>query len=81
MDLFRKLRWLAQRSSKEAELREELQFHLRRETEDRQQSGLTEDEARWAARREMGNLALLHENTRAAWGWVRLEQVARDAQP
>ena len=27
----------------------------------------------------MGNLALVDENTRAAWGWTRLEQLARDA--
>ena len=40
---------------------------------------MTEDEARWAARRELGNLALVEENTRAAWGWTRLEQLARDA--
>ena len=26
-----------------------------------------------------GNLALVEENTRAAWGWTRLDQVARDA--
>ena len=41
--------------------------------------GLAEDEARWAARRELGNLALVEEDTRAAWGWTRLEQFARDA--
>ena len=76
---FRKLRWLTRRSDKEAELREELQFHLEEEAEQRQGDGLTEDEARWAARRELGNLALVEENTRAAWGWTRLEQLARDA--
>ena len=76
---FRKLRWLTRRSDKEAELREELQFHLEEEAEQRQDDGLTEDEARWAARRELGNLALVEENTRAAWGWTRLEQLARDA--
>ena len=44
------------------------------------QVGLTEEEARWAARRELGNLALVEQNTRAAWGWARLEQVASDAR-
>ena len=33
---FRKLRWLTRRSGKEAELREELQFHLEEEAEQRQ---------------------------------------------
>ena len=32
---FRKLRWLTQRPDKEAELREELQFHLMEEAERR----------------------------------------------
>jgi putative ABC transport system permease protein len=76
---FRKLRWLTRRSDKEAELREELQFHLEQEAEQRQDDGLAEHEARWAARRELGNAALVEENTRVAWGWTRLEQFARDA--
>src|SRR4029077_867348 len=74
---FRKLRWLTRRSDKEAELREELHFHLEQEAEQRQDDGLTEGEARWAARRELGNLALVEENTRAWWGWTRLEEIAR----
>ena len=49
--LFRKLRWLTERSAKEAELRQELQFHLEEETEERQAGGFAEDEARRAARR------------------------------
>ncbi|MGH9630908.1 MAG: ABC transporter permease, partial [Bryobacteraceae bacterium] len=75
---FRKLRWLTRRSGKETELREELQFHLEEEAEQRQENGLAVDEARWAARRELGNLAAIQENTRAAWGWTRVEEVARD---
>ena len=77
--LFRKLGWLRRRAGKEAELREELQFHLEQDTEQRQADGLAEREARWAARRELGNVALVEEGTRAAWGWTRLEQFARDA--
>ena len=75
---FRKLRWLIRRSGREAELREELQFHVDQETEQRQDDGLTAGGARWAARRELGNLPLLQKNTRAAWGWTRLEQLAYD---
>ncbi len=37
---FRKLRWLTQRGNKEAELREELQFHLEEEVEQRKGEGL-----------------------------------------
>ena len=76
---FRKLRWLTRRSDRDAELRAELQFHLEEEAEQRKDDGWKEDEAQWAARRELGNLARVQENTRAAWGWPRLEQLARDA--
>jgi hypothetical protein len=44
---FRKLRWLTQRPKKEAELRDELQFHLEEEAEQRREEGLTQEEARW----------------------------------
>ncbi len=76
---FRKLLWLRQRRDKQAELRQELQFHLEEEAEERQEHGLADDEARWAARREFGNVSLVEETTRAAWGWPRIEQLARDA--
>ncbi|MBI4902466.1 MAG: ABC transporter permease [Acidobacteria bacterium] len=77
--IFRKLYWLTRRADKEAELHEELQFHLEEEAQQRQEGGLAKDEARWAAHRELGNPALVEENTRAAWGWTRVEQLARDA--
>src|SRR5580704_7316797 len=75
---FRRLRWLTQRRSKEAELREELQFHLDEEAEQHQTEGLAEQAARWAARRELGNLMLVQEDTRAVWGWTILEQLGQD---
>jgi len=78
--LFRKLHWLAQRPGKEAELREELQFHLEEEAEQRQGDGLSAEEARWAARRELGNLTLVQENTRAVWGWTVLDQLGQDVR-
>lgn len=75
---FRRLGWLARRSRKEAELREELQFHLKEEAEQHQGEGLEEEQARWAARRELGNLTLVQEDTRAMWGWTILEQFGQD---
>jgi predicted permease len=75
---FRKLRWLTRRDRMEAELREELQFHLGEEAEERQALGLAEDQARWAARRDLGNFVLVQEHTRAAWGWPMLEDAWRD---
>ena len=76
---FRRLRWLARRRDKDAELREEIQFHLDEEVEELRERGLAEDDARWAARRGFGNVVRVEESTRVEWGWPRLEQVARDA--
>jgi predicted permease len=77
---FRRLGWLARRSRKEAELRAELQFYLDEEAEERQTKGLAKEQAIWAARRELGNVALLQENTRAVWGWTMLEQLVQDVR-
>jgi predicted permease len=76
--LFRKFTWWVQRRRKEAELREELQFHLAEEADERQADGLTEDQARSAASRDLGNVTLLREDTRTLWTWTPLEQLAQD---
>ena len=76
--LLRKLAWLARRHRKELELREELEFHLAAEAEERSAAGLTDDSARLAARRDLGNVALVVEDTRAAWGWTVFEQIGQD---
>jgi len=68
-EFFRKLKWLAERRRKEEELRAELEFHIDEEAE---QSGSD------AARRELGNLTLIREDTRSAWGWTMVEQFAQD---
>ncbi len=57
------------RRKKEDDLQEELQFHLDEEAEQRAAQGLPVDEAHWAARRDLGSVALVKENTRDAWGW------------
>jgi macrolide transport system ATP-binding/permease protein len=78
--LFRKFIWWAQRRRKEDELREELQFHLEEETHERQADGLREDQARWAAHRDLGNVTLVQEDTRTLWTWILLEQLAQDVR-
>lgn len=75
---FRKLAWLARRRSKEEELAAELQFHLEEEAEERRAAGMAAREARGAARRELGNVGLVQEDTRATWGWTVLEQFVQD---
>jgi macrolide transport system ATP-binding/permease protein len=75
---FRKLGWLAQRRSREDQLAAELQFHLEEEAAERQEIGTPAGDAQAAARRDLGNLGLVLEDTRAAWGWTALEQFAHD---
>jgi predicted permease len=78
--LFRKLQWWLRRRRREDELRQELQFHLEEETDERQASGLSHDEATWAARRDLGNATLLREDARSLWSWILLEQLAQDVR-
>ena len=76
--LFRKMRWWLQRRRKEDELREELQFHLAAEIDERRAEGLSEREALSAARRDLGDVAIVHEDARAVWSWTLVEQLAQD---
>src|ERR1035438_3125999 len=70
--------WLTRRSRKEADLRDELLFHVKQEAADAEAAGLAADQAKWAARRDLGNIALLMEDTRAAWGWAPWERFWQD---
>ena len=76
--ILRKLCWLTQRSRKEADLREELQFHLEEEAAEIEAAGMVPEHSKWAARRDLGNVALLMEDTRAAWGWTSVELFRQD---
>jgi putative ABC transport system permease protein len=78
MTFFRKLRSVFGRARRDAEIREELQFHLEAEADERREAGSSDADARRAARRELGNAALVAEDTRAAWGWRWLEHLAQD---
>ena len=78
--LLTRLRWLLRRRRKEDELRAELEFHLEQEADEARAQGLTESEARLAARRDLGNRPLVEEDTRAAWGWTWIERIGQDVR-
>ena len=66
------LGWLFRRRDKrERDLEREIQSHLDLEAEDSGEHG---------ARVAFGNVTLVKEDVRAAWGWPRLGQLARDAR-
>ena len=60
------------RDKRERDLDEEIGSHLRMAERDRIERGETPEEARYAARREMGNVSLIKEVTRGMWGtnWI-----------
>jgi putative ABC transport system permease protein len=54
----------------------ELESHLELEAEEQLDSGLSPEEARYAARRAFGNTTLIREDMRAIWSMVWLERLA-----
>ncbi|MBI1898689.1 MAG: ABC transporter permease [Acidobacteria bacterium] len=77
-ELWRRLRMLLSRERFERELEEEIQSHLEMQTGDNQEHGMAPEEARYAARRQFGNAALLKEVSADAWGWRWFEALAQD---
>jgi putative ABC transport system permease protein len=59
-------------------LDDDIRDHIERETRDNLARGMAPDEARRQAILKFGNVALVKEDTRAIWGWQRLEQLAQD---
>src|SRR5215475_3965041 len=66
------------RKRREQDLDRELRAHLELEAEARQENGVPAEEARYAARRQLGSTAAIKEDVRQAWGWTSLERLAQD---
>ena len=73
-----RLRSLLGRRRREAELEEEIHFHLAEEAEEQIEAGLPPEQARTAARRNFGNVTLIRELTRETWGWAPAERILKD---
>src|SRR5271166_2124961 len=70
-------RWLG-REEKKSELDAEIEAHLALAAADARAHGVDDAAAENQARREFGNVALVKDVTRQAWGWVWLERVQQD---
>lgn len=70
-------RWL-QRKRREQDLHDELAFHLAEEVEACEAGGISGEQARMAARRGLGNLTSIAEETRASWTWPAFERILQD---
>ena len=76
--IYARLRGLRQLGRKQADLDEEISFHLEEEAHEQAAAGLSAEDARLAARRDFGNVMLIRENTRAVWSWTSLERLVQD---
>src|SRR5215831_3818275 len=70
--------WRGRRAARGQELNREIEWHLNEIREEREADGLSPRQAAHAARREFGNVAIVREDARAAWGWTLMEQFAQD---
>lgn len=73
------MRWW-QTKKRDADLERELAVDLELEEQEQRENGLTGDEARSAARRALGNAALIRGQAHEAWGWVWLERLGQDVR-
>jgi putative ABC transport system permease protein len=74
----RHLRRLFHRRDAEAEMAEEMRFHLEHRAADYAASGLPEAEARNAAQRKFGNLGSIQERARDVYAYERAERLVKD---
>ncbi len=71
------MRWWQMRK-KEADLERELRSDLELEEEEQREGGVSPEDAPYAARRAFGNITLIREQTREAWGWAPFERILQD---
>ena len=66
------------RRSRERDLERELRSDLELEAAEQQESGLSAEEARYAAQRAFGNTAFIKEEVREMWGFAFLDRLKQD---
>src|SRR3954471_22502594 len=66
------------RKHRDRDLERELRAHLELEAAEQQENGLAPEEARFAARRAVGNTTLLKEKMREVWGWTSFDRFGQD---
>jgi predicted permease len=79
-ELWRRLRFLFRRRRLDAELTDELQFHLELKAHEYEESGMPLEEARSVARRQFGSTLHVREASRDFWGWRWLDDLVADVK-
>jgi macrolide transport system ATP-binding/permease protein len=77
----RRLRFLLSHGERQRLLWEEMDFHIESMTEDSVARGMTEMEARAAARRKFGNMTQKSEESRGVWLARWWSDLAQDLRP
>src|SRR2546423_3501719 len=78
--LWRRCLHYLRRDRFDRELEEEVRLHLEMKAEEYMASGMTQDEARRAARLRFGNETRLREMSRETWGFVMMETLLQDVR-
>src|SRR5881392_2532893 len=73
-----RLQTLFGRNRSAERLDDEIQFHLEQQIAENVATGMSREDARYAATRSFGNPTILKEETRDTWGWIWLDQVGQD---
>lgn len=63
---------------RDADLERELRSDLELEEQEQRDKGLSQEEARYAARRAFGNKTVIRERTHEEWGWAIFERLWQD---
>src|SRR5438067_13727401 len=69
---------LFRRYVSDAEVRDEIEIHIAMRAELNRQAGMSEDEARLAARRQFGNTACIREQIYDIYNFAFLDAIARN---
>jgi putative ABC transport system permease protein len=77
-ELWRRILFSFRRSSMDRELAEEMRQHLELKARQNLVGGMREEEARYAAQRQLGNLTRMEEQSREQWGFPFLESLVQD---
>ena len=77
-NIWQRLRAAASRRRLDRDLRDEVEFHLTMREAKNREAGIAGDEARYAARRQFGNVTRIRENSRALWTFAWTETLWQD---
>ena len=68
------------RKKRYEELSSSIEEHLAEKIDELMESGLSREEATWAARRQFGNATRFEEQSREVWQWPRIESIWADVK-